>query len=305
MTENQFSFKVTEAQRLDKYLVTCFPEHSRSRLQSLIKQNCVIVNGKPSEKAGQALEVGDQVEITIPPVEPSNLVAEDIALDVIFENKDLVIFNKPAGMVVHPAAGHSSGTLVNAALGYVTDLEGIGGEQRPGVVHRLDKDTSGLIVMAKNDRALRWLQDQFRLRKVQKIYLALVDGAPPTPKGRIEAPIGRDLVRRQRMSIVPIEKGRNAESEYAVVERFLKHTLVEVHPFTGRTHQIRLHMALLECPIVGDETYGRHRSSLPLGRHFLHAWRLTIQLPGENEARTFEAPLPEDLVKVLESLRRI
>jgi 23S rRNA pseudouridine1911/1915/1917 synthase len=206
-------------------------------------------------------------------------------------------------MVVHPAAGHASGTLVNAILGYDPELEGIGGEERPGVVHRLDKDTSGLILLAKNERAHRWLQDQFRLRKVEKTYLALVDGKPPTPSGRVEAYIGRDPSHRRRMAIVPESRGREAISEYKTVESFKDHTLLKFHPITGRTHQIRLHCAFLGCPIVGDEVYGRKKSSIEMERHFLHAYQLRIVLPGEKEPRIFEAPLPEELESVLTSLR--
>jgi len=213
------------------------------------------------------------------------------------------VINKPAGMVVHPAAGHANGTLVNAVLGHDPDIEGIGGEERPGVVHRLDKETSGLILLAKNERAHRWLQDQFRLRKVEKTYLALVDGKPPTPAGRVEAHIGRDPKNRKRMSIVPASKGREAISEYKTVESFKSHTLLEFHPQTGRTHQIRLHCAFLKCPIAGDEIYGRKNSTIDAGRHFLHAYRLKIVLPGEQAPRLFEAPLPEELQRVLNRIR--
>ncbi len=183
------------------------------------------------------------------------------------------------------------------------DLEGIGGEERPGVVHRLDKETSGLILLAKNERAHRWLQDQFRLRKVDKTYLALVDGKPPTPIGRVEAHIGRDPKDRKRMAIVSGKKGREAISEYKTLEEFDKHTLLEFHPLTGRTHQIRLHCAFLKCPIVGDRVYGRKNPSVEIGRHFLHAYRLNVVLPNEKEARHFEAPLPDELDSVLENLR--
>jgi 23S rRNA pseudouridine1911/1915/1917 synthase len=182
-------------------------------------------------------------------------------------------------------------------------MEGIGGEQRPSVVHRLDKDTSGLILLAKNDLTHHWLQERFRLRKVEKIYLALVDGRPPTPKGRIEAPIGRDSAQRKQMAVVVPTRGREAVSEYRTLEAFPRHTLLEVHPITGRTHQIRLHLDFLGCPIAGDTVYGRRTSTIPLSRHFLHAFRLTVRLPGEAIARTFEAPLPEELEQVLEGLR--
>ena len=298
-----FLFDKQTPERLDKFLVEQLQEFSRSRIQGLISDGFVDVNGRAAKKAGQPLEQGFRVTVRVPPAAPTDLVAEDIPLDIVFENDDLVVVNKPAGMVVHPAAGHASGTLVNAMLGYDPDIEGIGGEERPGVVHRLDKETSGLILIAKNERAHRWLQDQFRLRKVEKIYLALVDGKPPTPSGRIEAYIGRDPSHRKRMAIVPESRGRQAISEYKTLESFRAHTLLEFHPLTGRTHQIRLHCAFLGCPIVGDEIYGRKKFSVEMHRHFLHAYRLKIILPGEKEARVFEAPLPDELERVLISLR--
>lgn len=298
-----FRFDKGTPERLDKFLVGQLQEFSRSRIQGLITGGFVEVNGRAAKKAGQTLERGSQVTVRVPPAAPTDLVAEDIPLDIVFENDDLVVVNKPAGMVVHPAAGHTSGTLVNAILGYDPEIEGIGGEERPGVVHRLDKETSGLILLAKNERAHRWLQDQFRLRKVDKTYLALVDAKPPTPTGRVEAHIGRDPSHRKRMAVVPESRGRAAISEYKTLESFRNHTLLEFHPLTGRTHQIRLHCAFLGCPIVGDEVYGRKKFSVDISRHFLHAYRLRIVLPGEKEARVFEAPLPEELEQVLVSLR--
>jgi 23S rRNA pseudouridine1911/1915/1917 synthase len=300
-----FRYVGDKAERLDKFLVKCLPEFSRARLQGLIADGLILVNGAPAKKAGQAIDNGTDIEVHIPATVSVGLLAEDIPLDVIFENEDLMVVNKPAGMVVHPAAGHSSGTLVNAALGHDPDMEGIGGEERPGVVHRLDKETSGLIIMAKNDHALRWLQDQFRLRKVEKIYLALVDGKPPTPTGRVEAAIGRDPSHRKKMAILRDGKGRESVSEYKTLESFDNHTLLEFRPSTGRTHQIRLHCAFLGCPIVGDSIYGRKKSSVELNRHFLHAYRLNIILPKEKKARTFEAPLPKALMKVLNELRGV
>jgi 23S rRNA pseudouridine1911/1915/1917 synthase len=269
----------------------------------LIANGLVDVNGLAAKKAGQSLEAGSNVTVRIPPPVATSLIAEDIPLNIVFENDDLMVINKPAGMVVHPAAGHASGTLVNAVLGYDPDLEGIGGEERPGIVHRLDKETSGLILVAKNERSHRWLQDQFRLRKVEKTYLALVEGKPPTPAGRVEAYIGRDPKHRKRMAIVSEKKGREAISEYQTVESFKNHTLLEFHPLTGRTHQIRLHCAFLKCPIVGDAVYGRKSQSIKLDRHFLHAHRLKILLPGEKTLKMFEAPLPADLEQVLTDLR--
>ena len=279
------------------------PEFSRSRIQGFIEAGLVDVNGRAAKKAGQSLESGFNVTVRIPAPVPTDIIAENIPLDIVFENEELVVVNKPAGMVVHPAVGHPSGTLVNAMLGYDPEIEGIGGEERPGVVHRLDKETSGLILLAKNERAHRWLQEQFRLRKVDKTYLALVEGKPPTPAGRVEAYIGRDPKHRKRMAIVSEKKGREAISEYKTLESFKHHTLLEFHPLTGRTHQIRLHCAFLKCPIVGDEVYGRKNLSVEIGRHFLHAYRLKIILPGETEPKIFEAELPGELVKVLDVLR--
>ena len=290
--------------RLDKFLVSCLPEFSRARLQGLIADGFVTVNGVAARKAGQVIEDGDDIEVRIPPPVPSGLVAEDIPLDIIFENDDLIVVNKPAGMVVHPATGHYSGTLVNAVLGYDPDLEGIGGEERPGLVHRLDKETSGLIVLAKNERAHNWLQEQFRLRQVEKTYLALVDGKPPTPTGRVEAPIGRDPNHRKKMAVVSPGKGREAVSEYKTLESFRNHTLLEFHPHTGRTHQIRLHCQFLGCPIVGDSVYGKRTVTVTISRHFLHAFRLKIILPNEKQPRTFEADLPEELKNVLDEVKR-
>ena len=298
-----FTYADESAERLDKFLVRVLPEFSRARLQGLVAEGFVLVDGLPAKKSGQTLEAGAAVEVRIPPPVPSGLVGEDIPLDIIFENDDLLVVNKPAGMVVHPAAGHATGTLVHAVLGYDPNLEGIGGEERPGLVHRLDKETSGLIVLAKNERAHRWLQDQFRLRKVEKTYLALVDGKPPTPAGRVEAAVGRDPSHRKKMAVLPEGKGREAVSEYKTRETFANHTLLEFHPLTGRTHQIRLHCAFLGCPIVGDMVYGRRKPTVNIDRHFLHAAKLKIVLPDEKEPRLFEARLPVELERVLEELR--
>lgn len=299
-----YTFDQQIPQRLDIFLVRCLADLSRSRVQGLIEDGFVFVNGVRSYKSGQMLIPRVNVEIHIPPPEPSALIPEAIPLDIIYEDTNVMVVNKPAGMVVHPAAGHASGTLVHAALAHAPDMVGIGGEKRPGVVHRLDKDTSGLILLAKNDLTHRFLQDQFRLRKTIKIYLALVDGHPPTPAGRIEAPIGRSQVQRKLMSVAPMNRGREAISEYKTLESYPSHTLLEVHPLTGRTHQIRLHMAFLGCPITGDRVYGHKRATLVINRHFLHAARLTIHLPNETEPRTFQAPLGAELTEILESMRR-
>lgn len=297
-------FENQQAERLDKFLTACLPEFSRSRIQKLIENGLVTLDGHAPRKAGQMLEGRITVVLRIPPAEPSALTPEAIPLQVVFENDDLLVVDKPAGMVVHPAVGHPTGTLVHAALAHAPDIQGIGGVHRPGVVHRLDKDTSGLIVMAKNDQTHRWLQDQFRQRKAHKTYLALVDGRPPTPTGRIEAAIGRDPRNRHKMAVVSAGKGRPATSEYCTLEIFPEHSLLEVHPITGRTHQIRLHLAFLGCPVAGDLVYGRKCSTIPLERHFLHAARLSIHLKGESAPRRFVAPLPVELSQLLEAFRR-
>jgi 23S rRNA pseudouridine1911/1915/1917 synthase len=300
---HHFHYEGEKGLRLDKYLVNCLPDLTRSRLQGLVEDGFVRVDGVMAVKSGMMLQGGESVEVRIPPPEPAGVQAEEIPLQIVFENDDLMIINKPAGMVVHPAAGHSRGTLINAALAYAPEIEGIGGEQRPGVVHRLDKDTSGLILMAKNDRAHQWLQEQFRSRQVEKTYLALVDGKPPTPQGRIEAPVGRDPSHRKQMAVVPESRGRAAVSEYRTRTQYPKHTLLEVHPITGRTHQIRLHMAFLGCPIVGDTVYGHRTPTLALDRQFLHAWRIRVVLPGEEQLSQFEADLPSDLADALAGLK--
>lgn len=298
-----FNFTDDKPQRLDKFLVNCMPDFSRSRLQDLIKQGNVIVNGETICKSSYMLELNTNVQVTVPPPEPTKIIPEDIYLDIIFENADVLVINKPAGMVVHPGAGHKSGTLVHAILAHIPNIEGVGGEQRPGIVHRLDKNTSGLIFVAKNDRAHHWLSDQFKERKVEKNYLALVDGVPPTSKGRIEAAIGRDQTKRKTMAVTAPGRGRNAVSEYQTVERFPAHTLLKIKPITGRTHQIRVHLSFIGCPVVGDTVYGYRHPTIPLQRHFLHASSLSIVLPNEDAPKKFEAPLPEELTNALSLIR--
>jgi 23S rRNA pseudouridine1911/1915/1917 synthase len=299
----EFRFQQAESTRLDHYLVSVLPDHSRSYLQNLIKDGLVTVDGIEVRKTGYKLEGEHSILVVLPPIIESNLIPEQIPLDVLFENNDLIAVNKPAGMVVHPSVGHDSGTLVHAILAHCPDLEGVGGVRRPGVVHRLDKDTSGVILVAKNDRTHQFLQAQFKSRKVEKRYLALVDGRPPTPTGRVEAAINRDPSHRQKMAIVPAQKGRMAISEYQVIEDFSSHTLVEVKILTGRTHQIRLHMSFLDCPIVGDRVYGYKKPSLPVRRQMLHARFLKIDLPDGTIGAEFSAPIPGDISQQLEELR--
>ena len=290
--------------RLDLFLAGEYPQFSRSRVQQLIHAGRVSVDGEPVEKSSLILAPGQRVLVTVPPPAPVAIVPEKIELNILFENQDVLVIDKPAGMVVHPAYGHGTGTLVHAVLGREGDLPEIRGEIRPGIVHRLDKDTSGLIVIAKNDHSLQFLQEQFRGRAVVKKYLALVDGIPPTPSGRVEAPIGRDPKNRKRMAIVEPGKGREAVTEYRTLENFAAHTLLEVHPLTGRTHQIRVHLKFLRCPVSGDTVYGTKNSSLEIHRHFLHAASLKILLPGEVQPREFTSPLPVELQTALTALRR-
>lgn len=305
MEDTHITFSYTESgqQRLDKYLVSQMPETSRSRIQAWVRAGLVKVDGEVAKKTGVMLEYPASISIVIPPVGKSELIPEPIPLEIIFENSDLLVVNKPAGMVVHPSAGHSSGTLVHAVLAHAPDIEGVGGVQRPGVVHRLDKNTSGIILLAKNDRTHRFLQEQFRARTVSKTYLALVDGFPPTPAGRVEAAIARDPVHRQRMAVMPPGRGREAISEFQVQEKFAAHSLLKVSPLTGRTHQIRVHLAFLGVPVVGDRIYGRKRPSLPIARHCLHAGELTILIPGERRPQTFRAELAPELLVLIEELR--
>ena len=285
-------------ERLDTYVVKKLPAYSRSAVQKLIAEGRICVNLAPA-KPGYRLESGDEIELSLTAPESEYLQAETIPLDIVYEDQDLLVVNKQAGLVVHPGAGHSHGTLVNALLAQVPDLP----EQdtdRPGIVHRLDRDTSGLIAIAKNDQAIEQLQAQFRERRVEKSYLALVEGRLQPNQGIVDAPIGRDPRQRQRMAVV--SDGRPARTAYQVREHLGAYTYLEARPETGRTHQIRVHLAAIGHPIYGDPIYGRHKSSE--GRLFLHAWQLTLDLPGSGERRTFVAPLPNDLQTILDSLRK-
>jgi 23S rRNA pseudouridine1911/1915/1917 synthase len=285
-------------ERLDKYLADGLANYSRSALQKLIAEGLVLVNGAPA-KASNRLERGDEITAHLPVIEAPSPKPQPIALDVLYEDDDLLVINKPAGMVVHPAPGHEAGTLVNAVLARCPELALEGGE-RPGIVHRLDRDTSGLILVAKNEAAKAKLQAQFRRRDVHKVYLALLHGDLQPPDGIIEAPIGRNPRARNRMAVVT--EGRPAKTSYHVRAHYPGFTLVEAAPETGRTHQIRVHFAAIGYPVAGDTVYGPHRRALGLKRQFLHAWQLTFALPGSGEVHTFTAPLPGDLERVLDRL---
>ena len=303
MSEKQVRFTVpVPGGRLDRVLAaSASGDLSRSRWQQLIRHGQVVVDGQVIEQPSHALEGGERISATVPEAEPTDLLPEPIPLSIIYEDGDVLVIDKAPGMVVHPSPGHASGTLIHAALAHLPKLAAVGGKQRPGVVHRLDKDTSGLILLAKNDRTHQFLQGQFSHRQVEKTYIALVDGHPPTPAGRVDAGIGRDRLHRKRMSIQP--SGRPAQTEYHTREDFSEHTLLEVCPRTGRTHQIRVHMAFLGCPVVGDRVYGRRTPSLPVARQMLHAAELRIRIRDGEAPMSFLAPLPADMEQVLADLR--
>jgi 23S rRNA pseudouridine1911/1915/1917 synthase len=298
-----------DAVRLDKFLAGRIPELSRSAAQRLIDEGQVTVNGEPV-KASYKVRAGDRVVALLPVEESHGLVPEAIPLDIVYEDQALIVVNKAAGMVVHPAPGHPEGTLVNALLAHCPELAAAGGD-RPGIVHRLDRDTSGLILAAKNEKVRRALQRQFKDRQVHKAYLALLEGHLHPAYGRIEAPVGRDPHHRQHMTVLP--GGREAITEYHVLEQFAhpigpasgKYTLIEAEPVTGRTHQIRVHLASIGYPVVGDAVYGRRKQRLPVSRQFLHARRLAFKHPVTGRRLDLEAPLPEDLAAVLEMLRQM
>lgn len=284
-------------ERLDKVLVKLYPELSRSHVQRLIDEGKLTTNGKPG-KSGYKLRSGDNLRLIIPPPEPlPHLLPEAIPLDIIYEDADIIVINKPAGLVVHPAPGHSSGTLVNALLHHVPGLN-INGNQRPGIVHRLDKDTSGLLVAAKHDVALGNLIEQMKNHETTKIYLTLLEGNMQPPAGIIDAPIGRDPSQRKQMDVV--STGKPARTHYKVLKYLPQHTYIEARLETGRTHQIRVHFSHMDHPVVGDSIYGRRKPTLNLKRQFLHAHRLGLKLPSSGEYREFEAPLPADLERALD-----
>jgi len=306
MNQKEYRFEVQpgEELRIDKYLSDQLLDISRSRIKNLIDEEYVTLDGIIVEKGGIKVKPGQIITIVVPDDRAEGLIPEDIPLDILFENEQVIVLNKPAGMVVHPGAGNPSGTLVNALLAHFPPIRDVGEPDRPGVVHRLDKETSGVLIFAKTDKAYKLLVKQFKSRDLWKTYLALVDGHPPTPTGRIEAPITRDPNIRTRMAAGLRGQGKPAVSEYYKLEQFTEHTLLEVHTLTGRTHQIRVHLSYLGVPVVGDKTYGRRKPSIPMQGFFLHAKSLSIKLPGERTARKFEAPLPAELEKILTELQR-
>ena len=280
--------------RLDKFVGERCSELSRTHAQQLIADGFITVNGK-AVKPSLKLAPGDTVDITIPPESPSTLEPENIPLNIIYEDSDLLVIDKPAGLAVHPATGTPAHTLVNAVLSYLPGLAADADSLRPGIVHRLDKDTSGLILVAKNRVAQANLSEQFKSRAVSKSYLVLVKGKLTPEKGIIEADIGRDPRNRQRMAVVA--SGREARTDYRVIKYYGNYSLLEIKPETGRTHQIRVHLAAIGFPVVGDTTYGY--KSPHLSRQFLHASKIGFRLPSTGQYVEFESPLPPDLEKAL------
>ena len=280
--------------RIDRFLAGCLPELSRARLQALIRDGHVRLNGAPT-KPSHPLAVGDSIAVTIPQAQPARAEPQDIPLTILHEDEHLIVVDKPHGLVVHPAAGNFDGTLVNALLHHCGDLSEIGGVQRPGIVHRLDKDTSGCLVAAKNDASHRFLVEAFAGRKVSKTYLAVVEGRPPNDSGRIENNIARSPRDRQKMAIVPPPAGKVAITDYAVRAPLGDASLVECTLHTGRTHQIRVHMKSLGCPILGDPIYAKPaRQAVPVPRLMLHAWKLGFTHPIGGLPVHFESPPPPE-----------
>jgi len=286
--------------RLDRFLANKLPEYSRSRLQQLVRTGFVRLNGATT-RPRHLVRSGDKIELTEAPLEKIDNQPEPIPLEVLFEDKDIIVINKPPGLVVHPGAGHRQHTLVNALLSHCPTLSGIGGKERPGIVHRLDKETSGCLVVAKNDWAHRELSRQFAERWIEKIYLALVAGKLSKAAGVIEEKIGRHPVHRQRMSVASA-RGRPAKTDYRVVCSGDQASLVECRLYSGRTHQIRVHLHHLGHPVLGDKVYAAHLAK-NFPRHMLHAWKLGFRHPCSGESKSFEAPLPDDFTTAMKIIR--
>ena len=288
----------TPGERLDLFLAQHCTDLSRSQVQRLIEGGYVTVNGRAARSAWKP-QPGQVISLTIPPPEPVEVIPQEMPLNIAYEDDDILVVDKPPGLTVHPAPGHSHSTLVNALLAYCTDLQGIGGILRPGIVHRLDKDTSGLMVVAKNQKAHATLSRQFKERSIKKGYVALVRGSLESRDGIIEAPIGRDPKNRKRMAVV--DGGKEARTGYRVREYLEGFTLVQAFPETGRTHQIRVHFASIGHPVAGDAIYGPKTPGLE--RQFLHAHLLGFRLPGTEEYVEFISELPPDLSDFLQMLR--
>jgi 23S rRNA pseudouridine1911/1915/1917 synthase len=294
---HEFTVEVSES-RLDQYLAGLDTGMTRSQLSRLIVEGQALVNGRPA-KPSSKVRAGDSVSLSVPPPRPTGVVAQDIPVTVVYQDESVVVIDKPAGLSVHPGPGHPDMTLVNALLAMCPDIQGIGGEIRPGIVHRLDKDTSGLMMVAKTHQAHNDLSAQIKARQVTKGYLALVEGSLKSTEGKVDAPVGRHPRRRTRMAVVV--GGKEARTNYKVRQELRGHSLVELYLETGRTHQIRVHMAHLGHPLVGDTTYG-HASHL-VDRHFLHAFHLGFKHPITGDSLDFKIDLPSDLTPAIDALR--
>ena len=290
-----------DGERLDVFLARMDGTLSRSRIQKLIADGCVAVDGK-TPKASQRLTTGATVAVELPEPEATDVVPEDIPLDILYEDEDVIVVNKARGMVVHPAAGVSRGTLVNALLAHCKDLSGINGALRPGIVHRLDKDTSGVMIAAKNDAAHRSLAEQIQEKTAKRVYWAILTGNIAETEGVIHGAIGRNPKDRQKMAVVQ-ENGKDATTNFRVLERFGAYTLAECRLLTGRTHQIRVHMAYIGHPVVGDPKYGAKKCPFSIEGQALHSRTLMFTHPRTGERMEFEAPLPEDMQMILDALR--
>ncbi len=287
--------------RLDQFLASQQKELTRNQVQRLIAGGLALVNGRPA-KPSQRVRSGDRVSLTIPPPRRLDLVPQPIPLTVVYQDGEIIVIDKQAGLTVHPGPGHPDHTLVNALLAHCPDIQGVGGVIRPGIVHRLDKDTSGLMVVAKTDGAHRALSAQFKERRITKGYLALATGIVKPTVGQVDAPIARDPRHRQRMAV--IVGGREARTRYRVLEQSGGCSLLELYLDTGRTHQARVHLAYLGHPLLGDAVYGERPDKSGLGRHFLHAHHLGFQHPTTGQPMDFKSGLPEDLAGVIGRLRR-
>jgi 23S rRNA pseudouridine1911/1915/1917 synthase len=300
---NRFVIDVTESgKRLDLFLAENLTDYSRSYIQQLISENKVLVDGR-LEKSNHKVKLGSTITIDIPDAITDEIKPEPVNINIIYQDNDIAIINKQKGLVVHPAPGNYTGTLVNGLLYHCKDLSGINGKLRPGIVHRLDKDTSGVMVVAKNDSAHRLLAEDLKSREIKRSYIALVHGNIAEERGKIDAPIGRDPGERKRMAVV--HKGsKNAITFFEVLERFGDFTLVNVNIKTGRTHQIRVHFSFIGNPVVGDEKYTNRKNSFKVKGQLLHAWKLVLKHPSTGEEMEFEAKLPKDFQTVLNELRR-
>lgn len=306
-------FEVHEDQRLDTFLSRAYPDLSRSYIKKLVEQGFVYVNGEEVRKPSKKVKRGDRVILNVPEPEPLEVKPENIPIDIIYEDEDIAVVFKPCGLVVHPSPGYTSGTLVNALLYHLRNLSSIGGFERPGIVHRLDRETMGIMVVAKNDTAHRKLSEEFAERRTEKLYRAIVKGVPQQDHGVIELPIGRHPVQRKKFSVFS-PSSKPAKTEFWVLERFRKLdiSLLKVKIHTGRTHQIRVHLSSLGFPVLGDRTYGFKRSSVPeeindlMGEcNMLLAYRLGFHHPGTGEWRVFEIENPEPFKSVLEKIRKL